>query len=113
MSALTDGLAAVRRDPRTRAGGLVLGAAVGLAVAQAHWVGFVLGGALVGLASRDLPRALAAGLAFGVLAWLAFAGLLADGGAFDGYLGAGQLPYISVAIPLLGGVVGSLARGIV
>ena len=113
MSAATDGLAAVRRDPRKRAAALAVGAVVGLAVAQVHWVGLVLGGALVGLASRDLLHALAAGLAFGVLAWLAFAALLAARGALDGYLGAGRLLYVSVAIPLLGGTFGSLARGVV
>ncbi|NHN48995.1 hypothetical protein G9464_15535 [Halostella sp. JP-L12] len=111
MTAATDRLAAVRSDPRKRAGAIAVGAVLGLALAQVHWVGFVLGGALVGLASRDLPRALVAGLAFGVVAVLAFAALLAARGALGGYLSAGQLLYVSVAIPLLGGTLGSLARG--
>ncbi|WP_138797442.1 hypothetical protein [Halostella sp. PRR32] len=113
MSAVADRLTAVRSDPRKRAAALALGVVLGLAVAQIHWVGFVVGGALVGLASRTLPRALAAGLAFGVLAWLAFVALLASHGTLGGYLDTGQLLYVSIAIPLVGGVLGSLVRGIV
>lgn len=113
MSAVDERLTAVRTDPRQRAAALAVGAVLGLALAQVHWIGFVVGGALVGLASRSLPRALAAGFGFGVLAWLAFAALLAAHGSLNGYLGTGQLLYVSVAIPLLGGTLGSLARGVV
>lgn len=103
----------VRADRHHRRAALLVGAAAGLAVAQVHWLGLLLGGALVGLPSRDLPRALAAGLAFGVAALLLFSVTLATAGALGPYLGMGQLTYLSAAIPLVGGLVGSLVRGVV
>ena len=61
-------LTAVRADPRRRAVALVVAAAVGLAVAWVHWLGLFVAGALVGLVSRSVPRAVGWGLVVGVLA---------------------------------------------
>lgn len=110
---LTDRLTALRSNPRTRWLGFAIGAIVGLALASIHWVGLVVGGALVGLFARDLPRAVVAGLAFGVVALLAFAAWLALAGALGVYLEMGQILAVSVAIPLVGGALGSLVRGLV
>ena len=110
---LTERLAAMRSNPRTRWLGFAFGAVAGIVLASIHWIGLVVGGALVGIFARDLPRAVAAGIAFGLVALLVFAGGLALDGALGVYLETGQLLAVSVAIPLVGGAFGSLVRGLV
>ncbi|UPW00084.1 hypothetical protein M0R88_16410 [Halorussus gelatinilyticus] len=110
---LGSALAEIRGDRRARWAALVGGAAVGLAAAWVHWYGFLLGGALVGLASKDLKRALAAGAGLGLLAWAAFAGLVAANGVLLQYAGMGRLLYLSVGIPVGLSALGSLVRGVV
>lgn len=85
---------------------------VGLAVVWLHWLGFVLGGALVALVQPTIRRGLLAGLGFGVVCWLAFASWLALGGTLAVFLGMGQVLTVTTAIPLAGSLLGSLARGI-
>ncbi|PSQ50842.1 hypothetical protein BRD15_00875 [Halobacteriales archaeon SW_6_65_15] len=92
---------------------LVAAAVFGLAAAWVHWYGFVLGGALVGLVSKNLKRGLLAGLGFGLLAWVVFASLLASHGALVAYLGMRQVTVLSAAIPVVGSLLGSLVRGVV
>lgn len=103
----------LRTDRRTRRFAMLAGVAVGLAAAQVHWYGLVLGGALVGLVSKNTKRALVAGLGFGLLAWGVFAGLLAANDALLAYAGTGRLLYLSVGIPVGLGALGSLVRGVV
>lgn len=86
---------------------------VALALAAVHWLGLLVGGIVVGVAARSWPRALVGGIAFGVVAWLLFAALLTDAGRFVAYLDSGQLLYVSVAIPVMLGLVGSLAYGLI
>ena len=105
-------LDALRATPRQRRLATLGAVALSLAVARVHWLGFVLGGALVALAQPTLRRGLLAGLGFGVLAWVAFAGWLAFTGDLARYLGMGQVLAISTIIPLLGALLGSLARGV-
>lgn len=113
MTDPTERLAAVRSSPRTRWLGFVVAGLIGLVLASIHWIGLVIGGALVGLFARDLPRAVAAGVAFGLVALVAFGVGLALDGALSVYLETGQILAVSVAIPLAGGVLGSLIRGLV
>lgn len=103
----------VRADRYRRRAAALGGVAVGLAVAQLHWLGLLLGGALVGLASRDLPRALLAGLAFGVVALAVFLASLVVAGAAGPALAMGRLTHLTLAVPVVAGLVGSLARGVV
>jgi len=103
----------VRADRDRRRAAILVGAGVGLAVAQLHWAGLLLGGVLVGLASRDLPRALLSGLAFGVGALVVFLGGLAIAGTLSPALAMGQLTSLAVGLPIAAGLVGSLARGVV
>jgi hypothetical protein len=105
-------LDAVRASPRERWLVTVGGALVAFAVVTVHWLGFVLGGALVALAQPSLRRGVLAGLIFGVGAWLAFVGWLAFTGDLARYLGMGQVLGVSTAIPLAGSLLGSLARGL-
>lgn len=113
MSVLRAWLTEVRTNRRERWVTLATVAAIGLAAAWVHWYGFVLGGALVGLVSKNVERGLLAGLGFGVLAWVVFAGLLASHGALVAYLGMGQITGVSAAIPVAGSLLGSLVRGVV
>jgi len=105
-------LDALRTDPRRRWLATAGAAAVGLAVVQVHWLGFVLGGGLVALAQPSLGRGLLTGLGFGVLGWLAFAAWLATTGDLGLYLRTGQVLAVSTAVPLAGALLGALARGI-
>ena len=113
MSIARAWLREVRTNRRERWYALAAAAVVGLAVAWVHWYGFVLGGALVGLVSKDAKRGLLAGVGFGLLAWVVFAGLLASNGALGAYLGMGQVTTVSAAIPVVGAALGSLVRGVV
>lgn len=105
-------LDALRATPRHRRLASVGAVAVGLVTVPVHWLGFVLGGALVALVQPSLRRGLLAGLGFGVLVWLAFALWLAGTGDLGLYLGTGQVLAVSTAIPLAGSILGSLVRGI-
>ncbi|WP_440006563.1 hypothetical protein [Halomicrococcus sp. SG-WS-1] len=102
----------VRSDPTRRWSAYAVAAFVGLTLATVHPLGFLVGGALVSLPTRNWRRGLLAGLAFGVLGWLAFAALLAASGSLGRYLDTGRLLAVSVAIPVLAGLVGGLARAL-
>lgn len=106
------GFAAIRTDRRRRWTVTLVAASIGLLVASLHWLGFIIGGALVALPQRTLTRGVATGLAFGVVAWLVFVATLVFAGSFDTYLTLGQILGVSIVIPLLGGAFGGLARGI-
>lgn len=112
MSALAAALGEVRADRRARWFALAAAAALGLAAAQVHWYGFLVGGALVGLVSKNATRGLLAGLAFGLLAWGAFAALVAANGGLWKYAATGAPFGVSAAIPVVAAGVGSLVRGV-
>jgi|AntRauMinimDraft_4_1070384.scaffolds.fasta_scaffold00024_50 hypothetical protein len=90
----------------------VVAVVASLALAWVHWVGLLVGGIAVGLLASSWPRALAAGLGFGALAWLLFLGTLWRVGRLAAYWDAGLLLYASVGIPLALGLVGALAHGL-
>ena len=113
MSVARAWLTEVRGDRRTRWAAVAAGVALGLAVACVHWLGVVLGGALVGLVSKTAARAVLAGLAFGLLSWAVFAALLAANGGAVEYAATGRLLYLSLGIPVGGALLGSLIRGVV
>lgn len=103
-------LARTRTDRRWHAVAVILAVAVGLAAATAHWSGLVLGGMLVGLVSKTLPRAVLGGVAFGVVALLAFGLTLGD--ALWPTLEMAPVTTLVVAAAFGLPVLGSLARGI-
>lgn len=106
-------LGRVREEPRAHWLALVVAIIVGLLVSTVHWLGLVVGGALVGLVASSLRRALAAGLGFGVLVVLVWLAVFARAGTLGRLLSMGELTGLGVAIALLAPVVGSLARGVV
>jgi hypothetical protein len=92
----------------------VIGACLlGLVLATVHWLGLVVGGALVGLVATTLKRALLAGLGFAVLVLTVWAGLFVVGGVFGKVVAMGQITAISVAMGIALPVLGSLLRGVV
>lgn len=99
-------------DPARRRIALVVGALLGIGLAWVHWVGLFAAGALVGLASRDLPRAVGAGLAVGALA-VALHVLAAPAMDPGEFLALTPPAYVTLAGGLLLPALGSLLRGVV
>ncbi|MEF8779601.1 MAG: hypothetical protein V5A46_02830 [Haloferacaceae archaeon] len=87
-------------------------AAAGIGMASAHWLGLVVGGMLVGSLEPTLRRGVLAGAAFGLLAWVAFAGTLFVDGALGRFLATGGLAGLSAAIAVGLGAFGGLARAL-
>lgn len=106
-------LGALRADPVRRRWAISGAIVVGLVLAWVHWLGVVLGAVLVALPTRTWPRGVAAGFGFGALVWLAFAASLALAGTLGAYLGTMPLLAISVAVPIVLGLLGGLVRGVV
>jgi hypothetical protein len=107
---LADGLDGVRdRGPR-RWGVALAGAVIGVTLATTHWLGFLVGGALVAVPQRTIPRGVVAGTGFGVVVWSVFLVTLALEGTAAAYVGMGQVFYLSVAIPVVAAFLGSLVR---
>ncbi|KZN22805.1 hypothetical protein A4G99_16950 [Haladaptatus sp. R4] len=102
-----------RADPTRRAAFIVIGAVAGLALAWFHWIGLLVGGALVSLPTMNWKRGVLAGIGFGVLVLLVFGGLLALHGSLGRGVEMGQITVLAVAIPLVLGAIGGLARTLV
>lgn len=106
----TDRLGAVRTAPRRRRFALVLALGAGLALAWVHWLGLFVAGALVGLVSENLPKALAAGLGVGVLA-LALTVLASPAIGAGEFLALSPASYVAAGASLLLPTWGALVRG--
>lgn len=106
-------LAALRADDRQRAAVVAAGVVLGVGLGWLHWLGLVLGGALVALPARTVPRGLALGLGLGVLVLVAFAAVLAANGALAPALSTGMVGGVTVAVGLGAPLLGSLVRGVV
>ncbi|EJN58067.1 hypothetical protein [Halogranum rubrum] len=104
-------LAAVRADRRRRLVALVLVALVGLGLAWIHWLGLFVAGALVGLVSKSLPRAIVAGVALGVV--VLFVQLLVTPAMnASEFVALTPASYVTVAAGVLAPTWGSLVRGV-
>lgn len=104
-------LTAVRTHRRYRLTALVGATLVGVGVASVHWFGLFVAGALVGLASEDLPRAVAAGLTVGLLV-LVTQVLVAPTMNVGEFVNLAPASYVTIAAALLAPVWGSLVRGV-
>jgi hypothetical protein len=102
----------VRDDGPRRWAVAVAGGLLGLVLATTHWIGFLVGAALVALPQRTVPRGIVSGTGFGVVVWGAFLATLGLDGTVAGYVGMGQVFYLSVAIPVVAAFLGSLVRGL-
>ncbi|MEZ3142708.1 hypothetical protein [Halobaculum sp. MBLA0143] len=114
-SAAASPLAAVRGDRRRRWGVTLAAVAVGLGLAWVHWLGLVVGAALVATLQRSPGRGVAAGVGFGAVVVAVNVGLLAAAGAatLSAATAMTQVFAVSVAAPLAAGVVGGLVRVVV
>lgn len=108
-----DRLSRLRADDRQRRLVVAAGLLLGLGLGSLHWLGLVLGGAIVALPARSIPRGLAYGLGLGALGLAAFAALLAANGALGAALTTGTLGAISAAIGLGAPLLGALVRAVV
>lgn len=106
-------LAALRADDRRRAAVVVAGVLVGLGLGWLHWLALALGGALVALPARTVPRGLALGAGLGLLELLLVAVLLASRGTLGPVLETGTVGVVAVAVGLGAPLLGSLVRGLV
>lgn len=106
-------LATLRADPQTRWLTTLAGVFAGLALAQFHWLGLVVGGALTALPQSSGWRGLAAGIGFGVTAWLVFLAGLWWAGVVGLYPAMGQVTLVAAAVPVGCGLLGGLVRGLV
>ena len=104
-------IATVRISRRPRRVALVVAAAVGIGLAWIHWLGLIAAGALVGLVSRDLPRAVAAGVVVGVLV-LFVQVLVSPGLGTAEFLALAPASTVAVAIGVLAPLWGSLVRAV-
>lgn len=103
-------LRGVRENPRRHLIALGAAALLGIALSTVHWIGLVIGGIGVGVASTSVRRALLGGVTFGLIAWaLLVLSFLLDG-SFGTYLAFGPIAGLAVAIPVALGLLGSLAR---
>lgn len=106
-------LAALRADDRQRAAVVAAGVVIGLGLGWLHWLGLVLGGALVALPARTVPRGLALGFGLGLLELSLFAVVLAANGALEPALATGMVGGLAVALGLGAPLLGALVRGVV
>ncbi|ARS88802.1 hypothetical protein [Natrarchaeobaculum aegyptiacum] len=107
---LRGALERVRTDRTSHAAAFAVVVLVGVALAWIHWLGLVLAGALVGLVSPSLWRAIAGGFVVGLVVLIAFA--LTLGGALGPTLEMTPIVWLAVASALGLPVLGSLIRGI-
>ncbi|MEF8914306.1 hypothetical protein [Natronomonas sp.] len=105
-------LTTVRTEPRKRYAALAVALVVGLAVAWVHWLGLVVAGALVGLVSRTVPRAAAAGLGVGVAA-LALTVLASPTMGPGEFLALTPPTYVAIGGGLVAPALGALIRGVI
>ena len=111
-SRVLNALTAVRADPRWRAVALAVAAVVGLAIVWVHWLGLFVAGALVGLVSRSVPRAVGWGLVVGVLA-LAGTVLTHPVMGPREFLALSPPAYVAIASGLGAPAWGGLVRGVI
>lgn len=97
-----------RTRPRTHRLALLVAIAVGLVLTWFHWLGLVLGGALVGVVSQSGRRALLAGLGLGIFVLVAFVATL--GGDAGAAFAMTPASYVTVGSALALPVFGSLVR---
>lgn len=105
-------LTALRDRDRQRRLVVLGGVLVGLGLGSMHWLGLVIGGALVALPARTVPRGLAHGLGLGALGLAVFAVLLAAQGGLTAAVTTGTVGALGLAIGLGAPLLGALVRAL-
>ncbi|WP_254863705.1 hypothetical protein [Halovivax gelatinilyticus] len=104
-------LVRARTHPRDHWVALVGAVLVGLVLSWLHWIGLILGGALVGFVSPSLRRAVVAGLGFGGLVLIVFAASLGLRPAMAAFAMT-PATYVTVGAALGLPTFGALVRGL-
>lgn len=102
----------LRADETRRRAAIAVAVVVGIGLAWGHWLGLIIGGALVGLVQTDLKRAVGAGFGFGVLVIVLFV-LTAPALGFGELFELTPVVFVTVGAGLVLPVLGSLVRGVV
>ena len=105
-------LVELRQRPNRRRAALLAAALAGVALGLIHWVGLVTAGALVGLASETVPRAVAAGLVVGLLV-LGIHVLASPVVGVGEFLALAPASYVAIGIALIAPAWGALVRAVV
>ena len=92
-------------------GVVIAGFGVGLGITFYHYVGLVIGGLLLGVGARDVPRALVYGALFGLTVWGLFGGSLFLSGQLNESTAMGRLFLVSGAISIALPTLASTVRG--
>ena len=100
----------VRTDLGPHAAAVAVAVALGLLLSWLHWLGLVVGGALVGFVSPSLKRAVVGAIGFGAIVLAVFA--LSIGGSTRTVLEMTPVVYLVVAAAFGLPVLGSLVRGV-
>lgn len=100
----------LRTHSRAHRLALAVAMAVGLALAWVHWLGLLVGGALVGVVAPDFRRALLTAVGFGVLVLFVFA--LTLGSSLGKALAMTPPSYLAVGSALGLPAFGSLVRAL-
>ena len=98
------------RLDRAIAAGLLIVA--GLGIAAAHWLGVLVGAALLSQLARSVRGGIAYGAAFGLLTVGAFFIEVVAYGQLDRTIAMGELAILPIAIGIGLGIVGGLTRGL-
>jgi len=105
-------LVEIRANSTRRGVLLVVAAVIGVGLAWFHWAGLFVAGALVGLVSETVPRAVVAGVIVGVLVLVFQIGISPVMGAGE-FVALSPPSYVAVAAGLLMPIWGSLIRGVI
>lgn len=99
----------IRTDRRLHLGALTVAVGIGVVLAWLHWLGLVVGGALLGVVSPTLRYALAAAGGFGLVVFGVFALTLGD--SVVPALTMRPIIYVTAASAVGLPVFGALVRG--
>lgn len=100
----------IRTDRRDRGIWLIAATLAGLALAWVHWIGLMVGGALVALAAPTVRWAPLYGLGFGVVVLGAFAA--SHAGSLEAIVAMQPIVYVTAGAALGLPALGSLVRGL-
>ncbi len=106
-------LEAIRTEQRLQLSVLVGGLFIALLLALFHWIGFLVAGVVLGVASTSIKQALVGVLGVWILVISSFLGYAWWYDQLAIVLDLGELTLVSMVIPLGLVFIGSLLRGIV
>jgi hypothetical protein len=105
-------VAAFRADDASRRVAFVAALAAGLGLSTLHWLGLVVGGALVALTRQSRLQGAAAAVGFGLLTLVATVALTPGSSAGE-LLALAPLSYLGLALAVVAPLWGALARVVV